>query len=153
MGHLLRTFLAVLVAFSCPLHITNAQEATDRNFHNRVTIPDVNLAGALREILALNPDEPITTWEMETLRVLALPEHGISDITGLECATRLTNLSLHKNSISDLKPLQNLMSLMNLRLNENQIDDVSPLSGLILLHRLRIADNPVVDLSPLYPLT
>ena len=153
MGHLLRIFLAVLVAFSCPLHITNAQEATDSNFHNRVTIPDENLAGALREILALNPDEPITTWEMETLRVLALPEHGISDITGLECATRLTNLSLHKNSISNLKPLQNLMSLMNLRLNENQIDDVSPLSGLILLHRLRISDNPVVDLSPLYPLT
>ena len=153
MNRFLRAVLAVLVAFSCPLHITNAQEATGPNSHHIVRIPDANLADALRETLALNPDEPITIWEMETLRVLALPKRGISDITGLECATRLRNLSLHKNSIRDLTPLQNLTNLMNLRLNENRIDDVSPLTGLVLLHRLRLADNPVLDLSPLYPLT
>ena len=154
MKRFLRAVLAVLVAFSCPLHITNAQEAKKPNYPNKVVaVPDANLADALREILALNPDEPITIWEMETLRVLALPKRGISDITGLECATRLRNLSLHKNSISDLTPLQNLTNLMNLRLNENRIDDVRPLANLHILHRLRLAGNPVLDLSPLYPLT
>ena len=118
-----------------------------------IVVPDVNLAAALRENLALNPDEPITTWEMETLRILAVPRHEISDITGLEHATYLTSLSLQKNSIQDLSPIANLNHLIYLRLNENQIDDVQPLANLESLQRLRLADNPVIDLSPLYPLT
>ena len=99
------------------------------------------------------------TW----LTRLEAKNANISDLTGLEHATKLTELLLgakhvdgdwaNSNSISNLAPLSGLMELTRLELRGNDISDISALAGLINLTRLSIEQNSVPDLSPLAGLT
>jgi hypothetical protein len=81
------------------------------------------------------------------------PPAGISDLSGLECCTALTQLSLWSHHILDVSPLAGLTNLTYLTLFVNQILDVSPLAGLTNLTQLALHGNQILDLSPLSGLT
>ena len=167
-------FFLVLLALSSLINTVNAAV---------VNVPDTVLATELWSALGLDEDADITDTALRNLTelLLTIPTQDdlkITDLTGLEYATRLTRvifdghsisdlepltswtaitaLSLSDNSIVDLGPLENLSTLQTLYLNNNQITDVSPLTGLTSLVDLKLAGNDgLVDTSPLawLPLT
>jgi len=123
-------------------------------FAQVVDIPDDNLRSAIAQTLGKAADVPITLLEMGTLKVLRANDRGISDLTGLETASRLRDLYLNNNVITDLSPLSGLKKLYWLELNHNEIlSDLSPLSSLPNLNILNIEHNAIPDLSPLTELT
>jgi len=115
-----------------------------------VDIPDDNLRSAIAGTLGKAADVPITALEMESLKVLRANDRGISDLTGLEAASRLRELHLNHNTITDLSPLSGLNKLYRLELNHNEtLSDLSPLSSLPNLNILFVEFNVISDLSPL----
>ena len=127
-----------------------------------VAIPDTNLRAVIEDSLGKASGAPITRGEMVTLTSLEAPYANISDLTGLEFATRLTSLHFgydpegsyfNRNSISDLSPLSGLTSLERLYLYDNSISDVSDLSGLTSLEWLDLSNNSISDVSDLSGLT
>ena len=70
-----------------------------------VNIPDANLR-VLLEIALDKPDgAAITAADMATLTNLSAKGAKIHDLTGLEFAVNLIDLSLRENQFSDLSPL------------------------------------------------
>ncbi len=123
-------------------------------FAQVVDIPDPNLHTVFREALNLPAGSPITEAEMRQLTSLNAKNRQITDLTGLEYATNLTELHLGENPIDDISPLMHLTQLSFLRLNDCwTIDDISPLAGLIQLGWLDLDRNLIVDISPLAGLT
>ena len=114
-----------------------------------VVMPDPHLQRAVRSALNLQTNQPITATNLQPLERLVASKQGITDLTGLEHATRLEYLVLRRNDISDLTPLTNLVKLRHLALGENQISDIRPLANLINLRELHLSNNMVTDVSPL----
>ena len=108
-----------------------------------VSIPDPNLAAAVRKALGLGRNAPITKQAMQRLTVLEARENQIRNLTGLEHATQLTKLELWRNQIRNLTPLANLTQLRDLRVDENQISDTRPLTKLTQLEVLHIGGNQI----------
>ena len=91
---------------------------------------------------------------MLRLRKLRVESSELKNLTGLEYATNLTDLSLGTvGMVSDLTPLASLIELRNLNLARNQISDIHPLSGLINLAGLILWSNEIQDIAPLANLT
>ena len=101
---------------------------------------------------------------MGRLTELVARNLNITDLTGLEHATNLTNLDLgteyveghevNSNSVSDLSPLVGLINLTWLRLRNNSISDLSPLARLTNLTELNLGSNLMIsDISALSGLT
>ena len=118
-----------------------------------VNIPDPNLRAAVAEAIGVSPSASIIRGWIAQLTYLKATEANISDLTGLEFATRLTWLQVWSNRISDLSPLAGLTNLRSLSLRENRISDLSPLAGLTTLTHLLLRENRVSDISPLAGLT
>lgn len=142
-----------------------------------LTIPDVNLAAAVRAYLDLDPSATLTTNTMKRLISLyPISEAPITDLTGIEHATNLITLSLYKQNaitnfsllaqlknlvylelpgtgLSDVSVLMNLTKLETLYLYENAISDVSTLAALTRLKTLELQDNQISDVKPLVGLT
>ena len=123
-------------------------------FAQVVDIPDPNLHAVFREALNLPAGSPITEAEIRQLTALNAAAREITDLTGLENATNLTELRLGENSITDISPLAHLTQLTFLRLNDCwTIDDISPLANLTQLKGLDLDRNLIVNLNPLAGLT
>lgn len=120
----------------------------DVTYTPTVNIPDAGLLFAIQEELDLL-DRPIRDYEIAGFERLTAVDLEITDLTGLESATSLTNLDLSRNLIDDLGPLAGLTSLTDLRLIGCQVSDLSPLSGLANLSILRLDFNEVVEVNPL----
>ena len=118
-----------------------------------VSIPDANLAAAVRSSIGLAPDDAITSHAMRRLTRLDAPNRQIRNLTGLEHATNLGRLYLLGNAISDISVLSGLIQLSRLDLARNAISDVSALSGLTRLDRLYLSNNTISDISALSGLT
>ena len=119
-----------------------------------VSIPDANLRAAINAALGHSSGATITEAEMKTLTHLTTASNAdISDLTGLEAATNLTNLALTNNDITDISALSGLTNLQIIRLAANDITDISPLSGLTNLIVLNLGRNDITDISPLAGLT
>ncbi len=114
-----------------------------------VSIPDSNLAAAIRATLRLAPHSNITQLNMFGLRKLNADKKGIKNLTGLEYAHNLKELWLKDNAISDISPLSKLKKLTSLGLDGNTISDVSSLSGVTELRILGLGINAISDISPL----
>ena len=114
-----------------------------------VSIPDTSLRAVIADTLGKPPSATITPADMARLTRIVADEKGISDLTGLEHATRLERIELRYNSISDLSPLAGLTRLNNIKLRGNKVTDVSPLAGLIRMNWLGLEENAITDLSPL----
>ena len=116
-------------------------------------IPDLNLAAAVRETLALASSAPVTEQDVLRLTVLHANDHQITDLAGLEHATQLTELSLASNQISDISAIEGLTQLTELVLDNNQISDLGPLATLTKLSSLGLRSNQIRDISPIEGLT
>ena len=112
-------------------------------------MPDANLRAVVRTRLGLQEGAALTKEAMLRLTVLVPSNKGVKDITGLEFATNLTNLTSFGNQISVINALSNLTSLTYLHLANNQIRDVTPLENLTSLTYLYLTGNPITDLTPL----
>ncbi len=118
-----------------------------------VGIPDPNLRAEIEYQLKKGRDEPITVNEMATVIYVHEWDDDIKDLTGLEFAINLVEVSLTRNAISDISPLAGLTKLQYLYLRSNSISDISPLAGLTGLMDLDLSSNAIVDTSPLAELT
>ena len=144
-------FLIFTVILSSGPHLAAAQN---------VEFPDVNLANKVREALELPAGAAIPKAQLATLTVLdasawedAPIVDRITDLTGLEHATQLTELYLYFNAIRDIRPLAGLTQLTNLYLANNQISDIRPLTALTHLVELSLLGNEISDITPLTGLT
>ena len=128
-----------------------------------VSIPDANLAAAVRQDLRLSSSEAITTHAMLSCFVLYASNSGITDLTGLEHAHNLRYLSLgaeyiegkgyvNSNTVLNLQPLSGLTNL-KLDLRSSNISDISALSALKNLNALYLSNNNISDISALLELT
>ena len=87
-----------------------------------VNIPDANLRAKLEPVLDKGAGEAITDTELATLSgVLDASASNISDLTGLQHCTNLTQLYLYNNQISDISLLSNLTNLTDLSLEGNPL--------------------------------
>ena len=114
-----------------------------------ISIPDANLAAAIRESIGLAPGSPITKLDMLSLGILNAPGKQIMDLTGLEHATNLGRVFLHENQIADITPFKGLTRIRSLVLAKNKITDISPLAGSTRLNTLSLFRNGISDISPL----
>ncbi len=106
-------------------------------------VPDDNLREALRAKLELDPKEKITSTLLAAVTTLELRSLRITDLTGLEHATKLTELDLRGNAVTDISPLRGLTALTTLRLSNNRILDIRPLGNLTALTALSLNNNPL----------
>ena len=136
------------------LHLLLYVVLCSTSFAQNVAIPDANLRNAIREALNLSAGVPITAADMRQLTALNAAAREITNLTGLEYATNLTELRLGGNPITDIRPLAHLTQLTFLRLNECwTISDISPLAHLKKLEGLDLDRNLIVNISPLAGLT
>ena len=56
-------------------------------------------------------------------------DQRIKDLTGLEYAKNVTELSLGNHAITNLQPLAGLTKLRALQLSGNKVADIQPLAG------------------------
>ena len=130
-----------------------------------VSIPDPNLAAAVREALNMSAGEPVTTHSILNLGKLEARNRGIKSLTGLEHAVNLRKVDLraeyisgegvvNSNAISDVSPLEKLTNLAALNLERIPgLQDVSALAGLTNLETLILNNTGVSDVSALTSLT
>ena len=141
-----------------------------------VEVPDAALASVLRTTLELAEDADITESDMVELTSLDASSQGITDLTGLEYATNLTELVLDENTglgdvselsgltnltslalkntgLTDISPLADLTALTGLALSSNSIVNITSLQDLVNLEDLYLGSNEIVDISPLASLT
>ena len=125
-----------------------------QNQQQAVEIPDANLRSAVRKALKLTDEIPLTQLEMLRLKFLSIWDKDITDLTGLEHATFLSDLGLCRNQIHNLHALSGLIHLEHLSLCINQISDITPLENLINLKSLDLGWNHnMSDIAPLAKLT
>ena len=121
----------------------------------RVEFVDAKLAEVVRSTLNLDAKGAhidflkIPEAALANLTKLYASSHSdpvkITNLTGLEHATQLTDLTLWYNNISDVTPLAPLLQLVELNLSYNDISDVTPLLGLKSLKKLYLEGNPIWD--------
>ena len=111
-----------------------------------------NLEKAIRKKLE-KLEGPINRRDMASLKKLFCGKMRITDLSGLEYATNLSQLNLRENQITDISPLADLTNLTELYLHKNQITDISPLADLTSLTYLWLRKNQITDISPLAGLT
>ena len=124
----------------------NSDYSITANFQEKetVTFLDTNLEAVVTRTIG-EPTGPICPSVLAALTVLDATGENISDLTGLEYATSLTELRLGSNQISDISPLANLTSLTELWLEGNQVSDISPLADLTNLTYLYLEHNQISD--------
>ena len=128
--------------------VTTAPAAT-----GNVVIPDAKLAAAVRKALGLGSNAAITKQRIQGLTRLDARDSQITNLTGLEHATRLTSLELRDNQIRNIRPLVNLKNLTELILDNNRVSDIRPLTNMKQLTWLLLGKNPISDFTPLTNLT
>ena len=106
-----------------------------------VSVPDAQLASAIREELGLTSGQTITRAALSKLTTLAPLNTPVQNLTGLEYAVNLEVLALPRGNIQDLTPLKGLTRLWSVDLSENSIDDISPLKNLPQLKAVLIQSN------------
>jgi len=121
--------------------------------HETVAFPDASLEKAVRDALGKPAGEQIIAADLAKLTSLCAGFYGISDLSGLEYCTNLTELSIAGCQVSDISCLSSLTNLRTLSLSGNPISDISPLASLINLTRLALPATQVHDISPLSSLT
>ena len=119
-----------------------------------ISIPDPNLAAAVRDTLSLAPSDAITQLDMLGLTDLwDAANRQITDLTGLEHALYIRGLGLWDNQIHDITPLAGLTKLRRLDITRNAINDITPLAGLENLQFLGLLNNQIHDITQLAGLT
>jgi len=117
-----------------------------------VVFADKDLKNAIKNQLKIDYRD-IYKEDMESLTSLDASYSDISDLTGLEYAVNLEDLTLFGNQIEDLSPLRNLTNLVFLDLDENLITSLDELIQLTNLDSLYLSSNQIEDITVLKELT
>lgn len=118
-----------------------------------VAIPDTYLKTALLERLGRSSGD-ITDADLKSFVRLDISSEYIHDLTGLEKATNLTELTLSNNYVSDYRPLSALTGLKKLNAAYNKASDLSPLASLTGLTHLDVSGTyNMGSIQPLKNLT
>ena len=99
------------------------------------------------------PEGDIYASDVADLEVLFADRIDISDLTGIQCLTSLTELDISENQLTDISPVTGLSKLRVLYVRENQVSDISVLSGLSVLRDLNLDSNHISDIEVLRELT
>jgi Leucine-rich repeat (LRR) protein len=91
----------------------------------------------------------ISADDMKQLTSLEVNYRNIQDLTGLEFAVNLEDLSVEGNQIHDLTPLKGLIKLKSLSIGDNEVSDLRPISELTALTELTAWENELTNLSGL----
>jgi Leucine-rich repeat (LRR) protein len=119
---------------------------------SEVDFLDRNLEKAVRNQLNKQAGT-LTKEDMSQLTSLDASYRNIQDLSGLQFANNLVDLTIEGNEIISLTPLQNLTSLKRLWLGDNQVTDIGPLSSLSNLTELYAWDNQLTSVEDLSGLT
>ena len=152
----------------CLLFLTLLRQAS-AGPNDAVTISDAELRKIIETRLGKSPGATIIESEMNGMTGQIFTDststgrsNSITNLTGLEHATGITNMSFHLESIQNLTPLANLTQLTHLELENNKATlNLTPLKKLtnlttLLVRRNRIrsdAPAPITDISGLVDLT
>ena len=113
-----------------------------------VYMPDQALRQA---ILDWTGGSSVTCASLGSMVTFFAPNKGISNIEGLQYATRVEELNLTSNNISDLSPLSGMSNryLRTLVLIDNQVTNASPLfqADFPILTNLALSENPLNGFS------
>lgn len=109
---------------------------------------DPALEQAIREETGIM-DRQLEIADLTNIDRLALRDHAIRSLKGIEAASNLRSLDVRDNQIDDLTPVQQLISLEELNVRGNQIEDLSPLRPLSDLRHLNVRENRIADIQPL----
>jgi Leucine-rich repeat (LRR) protein len=115
---------------------------------SNVVFTDSRLEDEVREQLN-KLSGTITEDDMKQLTSLEVNYRNIRDLTGLEFAVNLEDLSVEGNQIHDLTPLKGLTKLKSLSIGDNQVSDLEPISELTALTELSAWENTLTNLSGL----
>ena len=144
------TTLAVATVDGIELYDVSKSGELVQQALTEVDIPDPNLRAAIATELRKQPSDSIRRMDLMNLRRLWVSDTAVSDITGLEFATNLTELRFFNNpSISDISALAGLNNLRRLSLSSTSISDISVLAGLTNLTRLGLYSTSISDISAL----
>ncbi len=132
-------------AENAPQNIPVTLTITDSDI---VTFPDTHLEAAIRDTLGKSTGD-ITKTDLAGITILSAPYNSISNLSGLEYCTSLSELNLLNNSVTDIGPLSGCTQLYLLTLTGNQVTDISPLAGLPALKLVYLGRNQISDVSPL----
>ena len=119
-----------------------------------VRVNDASLRAALLAVLGkatggtLSPGEIATVERLEHVGPQADPA-PITDLSGLEHATSLTELRLRNNAIADIEPIARLDKLERLDLQANRFTDLAQLEGLRSLRWLNLLQNNIASIDAL----
>jgi predicted outer membrane repeat protein len=87
--------------------------------------------------------------EMLQLTTLDATGKGITDLTGLEYAEKLSIVNFNGNDIGNIQPLAELPSLVSVNLGYNEVAALPDLSRWTKIRALYLHGNMISDLSPL----
>ena len=118
-----------------------------------VSIPDANLAKAIRSSLKLKPSEPLTRLNLIDLTQLTAHNSQINDLTGLEHSKQLLFLYVSRNQITDIRPIANLTRLHTIDCSWNQLTDIRALANLNSVQNLYLRSNQITDISAVTNMT
>ena len=147
--------------FTVPADAQNLNDLRHLPYLEKLTIPE-------RRLNSLSPLVPLTglkeldlsgcrfpASELDViagfteLQKLSLSNCGLSTITALSDAKKLTYLDLSSNTLRNLEPLSAMAELQELYLQHNAVTGLDMLSSLGQLTKLDISYNSVTNLSPL----
>ena len=146
-----------LIADISPLDALAASGGTIHSEPQRTTtvrVNDPSLRAALLAALGKTTGGTLSPAEIATIeRLERVGPRGdpalISDLSGLEHATSLTELRLRNNAIADIEPITGLDSLERLDLQANRFADLAQLEGLRSLRWLNLMQNNIASIDAL----
>ena len=118
-------------------------------------IEAVTESGATKLDLTIRQLEviPAQIANLNKLKVLALDNSKVSDLSPIEVLSSLVRLSVSNTKVFDLAPIEKLTKLTALVLDESEVTDLSPIESLSSLVHLSANNTKVFDLGPIEKLT
>ena len=112
-----------------------------------ISFPDSNLEKVVREQIKKTTGN-ILKGDVNKITSLRADEKNITNLSGIENLTNMTELFLNKNKISNIEPLKKLIKLTALYITDNQISHTEALKGLTNMTKLSLENNNIKDYTP-----
>ncbi|QIM18070.1 hypothetical protein G7066_04290 [Leucobacter coleopterorum] len=139
--------LAAATTNAPPAQQTRSSRAALPDDNELVDMPDAALRSAVRA--QVGGSGALTRGDLRKLDVLKPKSAGITDLTGLEYASKLRLVDLSGNPIATIEPMRGLSAVQQLNLSSTLISDIDPVSTMPLIDYLQFNWTEVADLEPL----
>ncbi|SDR65706.1 Por secretion system C-terminal sorting domain-containing protein [Polaribacter sp. KT25b] len=151
--HIMKTKLFLLLAIFFGL-IVKAQTTSipDANFehyletHSKINLSQISVGDANSMGNGIDGDHLVTTANISAVTYLSVNELNISDLTGIEDFTSLTDLSCSDNNLTTLT-LPPVTSLANLIVERNNLTTINLPNTLVEILEFSCADNKITSIN------